>query len=242
MIAHPEVLDQIVERISALEKRVTFLEQRPPSIETAAGPPVVLTNPSAVRAESSQIGGALTVMGKSLLGMAGAYVLRALSGSSVMSGSGVMPRSLVAAIAVAYALGWLVAAARTVSLHRLAGVLYAATSALILAPMLWEMTLRFHVMPAWVAAAVVTAFGCVATGLAYSPQRSPVFSVAYAGCALTALALQIGTHDMAPFAAILLTILVVCEFGSAAHRGLALRVLVALSADLAVWILLFLYR
>jgi hypothetical protein len=259
-IAHSEGLDQLAERICALEKRVSCLElsnlelsnleQSPTSaVELATNLAALQPNPTTERAESSQIGWALTVVGKALLGIAGAYVLRALSGSSVMStgvgatsGFGVIPRSLVAAVAVAYALGWLVAAARTAPIHRFAGVLYASTSALILAPMLWEMTLRFHVMPAWVAAVIVAAYACAATALAWRPERSPIFSAAYAGCAITALALLIGTHNMAPFTAILLTLLLVCEFSGGKLSARDIRPVVAIAADLAVWTLLFIYR
>jgi len=274
-ITHSEGLDQLAERICALEKRVSCLEhsnlehsnleysnlefsnlelsnreQSPTSaVEPAIDLPALQPNPTAERAESSQISVALTVVGKALLGIAGAYVLRALSGSSVMStgfgatsGSGVIPRSLVAAVAVAYALGWLVAAARTSPMQRFAGVLYASTSALILAPMLWEMTLRFHVMPAWVAAVIVAAYACAATALAWRPEQSSIFSAAYAGCALTALALLIGTHNMAPFTAILLTMLIVCEFSGNRLSPRTIRPVVAIAADLAVWTLLFIYR
>jgi hypothetical protein len=268
-ITHSEGLDQLAERICALEKRVSCLElsnlelsklehsnpeianpelsnreQTPTSaVEPATDLPALQPNPTTEGAESSQISGALTVGGKALLGIAGAYFLRALSGSSVMSsGSGLVPRSLVAAIAVAYALAWLVAAARTSPIHRFAGVLYASTSALILAPMLWEMTLRFHVMPAWVAAVIVAAYACAATALAWRPERSHLLSAAYAGCALTALALLIGTRNMAPFTAILLTMLIVCEFSGNGLSPRTIRPVVAIAADLAVWTLLFIYR
>jgi hypothetical protein len=253
-ITHSEGLDQLAERICALEKRVSRLEisnlelsslaQSPSSAaEPVTDLPALQPDLSMERPESSQISRALTVAGKALLGIAGAYVLRAVSGSSVTSaGSGLVPRFLVAAIAVAYALGWLVAAARTSPIQRFAGVLYASTSTLILAPMLWEMTLRFQVMPSWGAAVIVAIYAGAATALAWSPERSPIFSAAYAGCAVTALALLVGTHDMAPFAAILLAMLIVCEFSGDRLSARAIRPVVAIAADLALWIMLFIYR
>jgi hypothetical protein len=239
-ITRSEDPTHLAERIDALEMRVACLEQsklRPTSnIEPVADIQAIRPNQPAVQAESSQMSGVLTVVGKALLGIAGAYVLRALSGS------GIVPRALVAALAATYALGWLVAAARTVSRQRWAGVLYAITSILIFAPMLWEMTLRFRVMPPLAAAGVLAAYACAATVLSYRAECSPVFSTAHAGCALTALALAVGTHDMTPFSAILLTMLAVCNFSSVSSRVAASRIVVAIAADLSVWSLLFTYR
>lgn len=249
MACDPDVLDQLAERLDVLEKRVHWLEQHSvPAVEAASANPAtrpaqagslnqaVQPGPSVKKAESTQMGGVLAIVGKSLLGIAGAYLLRALS--SV----GVIPRGIVIALAIVYATAWLLAATRVAGRHGLAGGLYAATSVLILGPMLWEMTLRFHAMPAWVAAVVLAAYGCVATVLSYRNSRSPLFSVAYAGTAVIALALLVGTHDMAPFAAILLAMLLICEVARLNERAGTVRLMVALAADLAVWIVLYIYR
>lgn len=250
-----EVLDQLAERLDALERRVSGLERRSaPATDVVSphpeAPQCAATNglqsatlppPLAARAkpsptESVPSGGALPVFGKALLGIAGAYLLRALASASFI------PRGLVIALAIVYAAAWLFAASRTVEKHRFAGVLYAAASLLILAPMLWEMTLRFHAMPAWVAAIVVALYASAATILAKGDDRSAVFSLAYTGTALTSLALLVGTHDMVPFVAILFAMTVMCEIGRFYERAAVTRILVTLAADLAVWIVLYLYR
>ncbi len=237
MIPHPETWELISSRVEALERRVAALEHGSlPSTEPEAPTALPAAAPRVEGAGSWQIGGVLNTFGKALLGIAGAYLLRAISGS------GVVPRGIVAGIAIVYAVLWLVTAARVVSRCPLGGVLYATTSALILAPMLWEMSLRFKVLPAWGCALVLAGYVAAATALAHQPGRSAVFTVAYAGSALTALALLLGTHDMAPFAAILLAMSVVCEFANVRGRAPAIRPVVGLAADVAIWILLFIYH
>ena len=103
-------------------------------------------------------GSLFPVLGKAMLGIAGAYLLRAVAESSSL------PKTAVAAAGIAYALGWLVWAARTRGGARFASAIYACTSALILAPMLWELTLRFNVLPAAVAAGVLCGFVVAASG------------------------------------------------------------------------------
>ncbi len=58
--------------------------------------------------------------------------------------AGVMPKVAVAAVAIAYAFAWLVWAARASKASGFVPLIYAGTSTLILAPMLWEITLHFH--------------------------------------------------------------------------------------------------
>ena len=87
-----------------------------------------------------------------MLGIAGAYVLRAVAEA------GVMPKILVAAVAIAYSFAWLMWAARVSKAAGIAPFVYAGTSAVILVPMLWEETLHFHAFASSVTACVLAAF------------------------------------------------------------------------------------
>ena len=138
----PDDFELLQSRIDTLEKRVGKLEQKsempvePATPQTfAASSPVI----ESLTVESAS--GIFPVLGKALLGVAGAYVLRALADSSVF------PQQAVAAIAVVYAIAWLAGAVKATTSRALAGGVYAATSAVILAPMLWELTLRFNLLP-----------------------------------------------------------------------------------------------
>lgn len=247
MQVHSETdpLDWLTARIAALEVRVTALEH--PS-QTAVSTLEQIAQPSETQAPhvraASEIGigitftGILSLVGAALLGIAGAYILRAISGA------GLLPPGLVAGSAAFYATAWLVAAARTAS-GRLAACLFAATSVLILAPMLWEMSIRFQAMSATAAAGYLAGYATIAMGLSLrsgiGSAHSTALTVAISGSALIALALSIATHSMALFTAILVAMCAAIEFSAVRDRVHGVRVLVTLSADCSVWILLHVY-
>jgi len=104
----------------------------------------------------------------------------------------------MAAIAIAYAMLWLVWAARTPAGAWFASTTYACTSALILAPMLWELTLTFKVLPAAVSAGVLCVFVYTGTALAWRRDQPSVNWVATVSALVVALALSLATHEMAP--------------------------------------------
>ncbi|HEY3629047.1 MAG TPA: hypothetical protein VGL00_22350, partial [Terracidiphilus sp.] len=138
-------------------------------------------------------------------------------------------------------IGWLVAASR-VSRMRLAPALYAATSALILAPMLWELTMRFQVLAPMGSAAVLALFVAAATVLSWKKNHAPDFAVACGAAALTALALSIATHETLAFSGLLLAMLAICEYRCLRGGVRGVRFLVAGAADCAAWFLIVIYR
>lgn len=233
----PDALNRLATRLETLELRVYALEH--PAVarsEIAAlepSPAPVARNGEGYSVSST--GGAFSVLGKAMLGIAGAYLLRAVAESSAL------PRTAVAAVAIVYALGWLVWASRAKSGDWLTGTIYACTSALILAPMLWELTLRFSVLPALGAAAVVCGFVLAASALAWKREFAPVLWVANVTAIGIALTLSIATHQMAPFIVVLLVMVVIGEFGAVRGRDSGVRVLVALAADVAIWALVYIY-
>jgi hypothetical protein len=232
-------LDEIMLRLVALEQRVAALEHEPSMQVAVMTPAAASREPAPPKAPAADEGtnatGVLSVFGSALLGVAGAYVLRAISGVSLL------PRGVVAVIAVLYAAGWLFAAGRAAA-RRLSATLYAATSILILAPMLWEMTMRFQAMSASVAALLLAVYSALAVAAGFWRERSVAFSIAGAGAALTAVALCVGTHRTAPFAAILLVLIAVCDFTRVGRAAQSLRALAALCTDFVVWTLIYVYR
>lgn len=242
MNAHPETMEQLDEllvRLAALEQRVTALEHGPSTVVAEMTPAAESREVSLPKTpaadESASATGVLSVLGAALLGIAGAYVLRAVSGFNPLL------RGVVAVIAVAYAAAWLYAAAR-VAARRLPATLYSATSILILAPMLWEMTMRFQAMPASVAGLLLGIYTVAVVAVGFWRERAVAFSIAGAGAALTAVALCVGTHHTAPFAVILLALIAVCEFAPACRQAKSVRVAAALCADFVVWTLIYIYR
>jgi hypothetical protein len=237
MQASPDLLEQLTTRLAALEQRVATLEHRPPSPTALPAPaPTQAAHSEPAVAESPATGGIFSQIGIALLGIAGAYVLRAAAAAAFL------PRGLVAAIAVLYSLAWLAAGARIVPRRASAGILFAATSILILAPMLWEMFLGFHAISGLVSALILALYAATATALAFRRAQAPVFATAYLGASISAIALSIATHEAADFAALLVAMAVVCEILRLRGRSPSIRALVLLAADFAAWMVLFLYR
>ena len=234
----PDTLDRVENRLEALERRVFALEHPAGSASEVAAPELS-QSPAAVRDEifaTPVASGAFSVLGKAMLGIAGAYVLRAVAES------GALPGAAVAAVAIAYALAWLVWASRAKAGDWLAGTTYACTSALILAPMLWELTLRFNVLAAPASAGVISGFVIAASVLAWKRDFAPVLWVANLTASGIALALAIASHQMLPFIVVLLLMVLICEYGAALNREAGARVLVALAADVAIWGLIYIYE
>jgi hypothetical protein len=118
--------------------------------------------------------------------------------SARVAESGSFPKLAAVALAIAYAAAWLVGRP-AFPRGWFASTTYAGTSALILAPMLWEITLRFKVLSPSTAAGVLAAFvsGRLCAGVEAQSHLHRL------GCrltgAVTAIALLIATHDMVPF-------------------------------------------
>jgi hypothetical protein len=233
----PDTIERLSTRLEALERRIHVLEH-PAAASDAVTELEAYASPRTQAGDGVSFvasGGAFSVLGKAMLGIAGAYLLRAIAESSSL------PRLAIAAIAIAYAITWLVWAARQNAGAWFASTTYACTSALILAPMLWELTLRFNVLPVPVTAGILGAFVCAASALAWKRNVAPIVWVSNLAAAAVALALAVASHQMAPFIAVLLLMVLLCELAAARNRELGVRTLVALAADLGVWGLIYIY-
>ena len=132
-------------------------------------------------------------MGRALLGLAGAYLLRALTES------GTLPAKVGIAIGIAYALFWLGWAARSPRHGAVKTAIDSLTAVLVLSPLLWEATTRFHLVGTWTAAAVLLVFAVF--GMAISWRKSLLIVSTFATLASlgTGAALLVATHDVLPF-------------------------------------------
>jgi hypothetical protein len=228
---------RLSERIEELESRVSVLEhpsEAAASVSTEAASPGAAL-PIAETLPLAQDSGMFPVLGKAMLGVAGAYLLRAVAES------GSFPKLAVVVLALAYAGMWLVWAARIPDAARFASTVYATTAALILAPMLWELTLRFEVLPASATAGILVVFVVTAYCLSWKQRLVSVVWVANVAAVITTLALLIATHDLVPFVSALVLMALISEVAACRNHWLALRPLVAAAADLATWVLLFIY-
>lgn len=235
----PKTLESLTERVDGLEKRLEVLEHAlahdPGSSAKTSEPtqPAVLDTYSG---EQTVVAGSglLLLTGRSLLGIAGAYMLRAISESAAAS------RTLIGIVAGIYAAGWLLAGARAMSQWKHAPASYALTSMLILSPMLWEMTLRFHAFSAITALGILATFAVIANS-PLNKQRG-VVAITNIGVASTALALSVATHEMLAFTVLLIALFAWSEFGELSSRSSGARPLIVLVADLDIWAMLAIYR
>ncbi len=232
----PGALETIANRVEDLEKRVYALEH--PAAATAPAVPHALPVAIALKddeAAMEQMGGWLPVAGRAMFGIAGAYVLRAMAESSAF------PRLAIAAAAVLYATGWLVWATLSSKMSSMQRAVYAGTSALILAPMLWELTRHFKVFSPTMTAGVLAAYAAAATLLGWRRNIESVLWVAHGAGAFTALALSIATHTPIPFIATLILMVALGEHSGLRDGGQGLQLLVGIVADAAIGALLFIY-
>lgn len=209
-----------------LTNRVAYLEQRiglsAPAAPTASVPEIPANHPLA------QMPAILPIAGRALLGLAGAYLLRALTES------GTLPARAGIAAGIAYALLWLVWAARRPASERLRTALDSLTAILVLCPLLWEATLRFHAIDPWMAAAVLLLFAVF--GMAISWRKSLLIVSTFATLAAlgTAAALLLATHNVLPFTFLFLAVAAAIEASACLEHWLSERWVGATAADLAV--------
>ena len=226
-------LDLLNRRLEYLERRIHALEigQQPQPVE-----PTLPDNPAPLLPALSQAqeSGIFPVLGRALLGIAGAYLLRAVAESHWL------PGVLLAPLAILYALAWLAWSARVA--NSTARAVYAITSILILAPMLWELSTTFHTLPGWAGALALAAMVVLAFLMASAPDRVIVLRIANLSAAALALALALATHDNLPFLAVLLFQVAFAEFATNSVQAPGARWPLAFAADLGVWLFIYLYR
>jgi len=233
----PEGIDRFAARLEGLEQRVCALENAAGARSNAEQRPnlTVAVDGRKTPPPATTSAGIFSLLGRALLGIAGAYLLRAVAESNVVSSA------LVAAVAIAYALAWLVWASRAKGGDWLTGTVYACTSALILTPMLWELTLRFRVLTAPVAAVVLAGFIVASSVLTWKRELAPVSWVANLTSAALALGLAIASREMIPFITVLLLMVLIGEWRALRGRDNGVRVVVWMAVDAALSALIFIY-
>jgi hypothetical protein len=211
--------------VAAAASEAAATETRGGPVDTAgaSGPPVL--------GDSSAL---FPVIGRALLGLAGAYLLRAVTETATF------PDGVGVAIGLVYAMSWLVWAARTPDADRLQTALHGLTAALVISPLIFEATSRFHAISSWTAGLLLFAFAVF--GLAVSWRKELLIVATFATLAGlgTAGALIIATHDALPFTLVFLAIAAAVEVSACLNHWLSERWLTATAADLAVLLLTWL--
>jgi len=230
-------LEQLVSRVAAFEQRLAALESRAGSaLEVRAiGAPTSgeLDGEAGLAGlRKSDLATIVAAVGRTLVILAGAYLLRALTDSGVLAAG---PGAL---LGLAFALGWIVMADRAGAHGRtLHATFHGVAFVLIALPLLFEATTRFHFLDPRAAAACLA--GCAAVALAVAARRHllGVAWVATLGALGTAVALMLFTAELGPFALFLVLLGVATLWLGYVLDWTLLRWPVALVADLTILIL-----
>ncbi len=236
LTANPETpkqdISDLTRQVQDLQQRVLILEQRlGDGIVRTATAEVTGLAPAPVSGEAIGLGlstNALPALGRVLLVMAGAYVLRALTEF------GVLPPAVGVAIGLIYAAVWLFVAARLPVEQEFATVLTCCTSMLIMGPLIWEASERLKVMPPWAGAAVLVGFACIALILSWRKRQIVISGIVCVASTVIAAALLLATRDLVPFTLALLAIAAAVEFAACRDHPTGSRWLSAITADAAV--------
>ncbi|MBI4892576.1 MAG: hypothetical protein HY821_18270 [Acidobacteria bacterium] len=169
-----------------------------------------------------------TSIGISLLGLALAYLLRALAENGTYSARGGV------ALGLCYALAWLIWAARTPASETFSVCLRSLTSVLILAPLLWEATVRFQAISAWQTAGLLMFFSAFGLGISWRKNLNAVALISSVAGLLLAGALILRTHELIPYSTALLGLAAAVEISACLEHYLGERWIVAAVADLAL--------
>jgi hypothetical protein len=169
-----------------------------------------------------------------LLGIAGAYLLRAITEA------GIVPQLTGTLVGLLYAGGWLVASIRTAASQRVFLAIEGLTASAIAAPLLWEATTRFHTISPGGAAAALALFIVLGQVVAWKHDHDAIAAITALAGSVTAVALITATLDPVPFAIALLLAAAVVESGAIADHALMWRWIIALAADFCAFLLVYL--
>jgi hypothetical protein len=233
----PEQAENVAQELERINERLQELERRLGTLEKRAELPTNVPVEASVRAipkEKEKRKGSTSVgpvLGKAVLAIAGAYLLRAIAESGAAS----LRMMLVAGIA--YAAVWLVWAVRSHRTSHFASVIFGLTAALILPPLLWEGTVRFHELTAGFTAVVLVGAVLFSLGLAWKERLEAIPWIGTVAAVLTAFALVIATHELRPLTVALMALALVTEVLAVSGRWPGLRVITAVAADYEVGLL-----
>ncbi len=228
-------IEALTQAVEELRRRVAALEQLSSTAAPGANVATQIPAPSAPPTDLSDVSpGILAALGRLMLGVAGAYLLRAITEA------GLLPQLAGTVLGLLYAAGWLVSSARISIGNRLLVGIHGITAACIFAPLMWEATVRFHSMPAAASALVLTLFMILGQAFAWQRGHSTLAGVMASAVSATAVALIIATLDPVPFAVALTIAAAMVEFGAWRGRALAWRWIIALACDFCLVLLLYL--
>jgi hypothetical protein len=190
-------------RLADIERALRAIDARLAAVEAitfrAAAPdesaePARFRDAAAPGTHAPAVDGAavMTLAGRTLVVLGGAYLLRALTEAAVIT-----PRVGVA-LGFAYAAAWLAVAAR--QRERLSAAFHGATAVLIAIPLLWEAVTRFQIIRGAAASGALVIITCVVLGVAVWTRLRSLAWFVIGGAMPASVALTVATGAVLPFA------------------------------------------
>jgi hypothetical protein len=223
-------LEDLTRALSRLEGRVAALEKAPPPARRQAAGATARATPEGEQAwDSVQVTRVLSLGGRTLLVLAGAFVLRALTDS------GKLPAWMGVALGFTYAGVWILMADRAGRAGQaLSAGFYAVSVVVIGFPLLFEGATRFKLFSPAGAAAMLALLSGVALLLASRRSLQALAWVVSLGGIVTALALMAAAGRLVPGTLYLVFLGVAALWIGYVRDWTLLRWPVALVADLVV--------
>ncbi len=217
--------------LRTLEARVAVLEGREAAEggPAASGPPPVSASPAPAEESRNFLtpAGALTLIGRSVLVLGGAFLLRALTDMHVIS------REIGVALGLIYAVAWIALAYRDGLLQRRSSAgFHGVTAAVIAFPLVLETTTTFPQVTPLAGAAMLAVLAGLALGAALHARLPLLAWVFTLGSLATAWSLALLTRAPVPFAGFGLALGLATVWIGGGRIWCRLRWPAAVSADL----------
>lgn len=230
-------LEDLIRQVRDLEIRVRNLERNASATPAAGATAEAEFNSAPVQADAApaldQTAALIPVFGKALLAIAAAYLLRALAEARVL------PLPVCIGAGILYSFFWLFMAARAASGRRAVAMVHGATSAMVLAPLLWESTVRFSALPAQAAAASLVGYAAFGLLISWRKNLNMVAWITTLTALATAAVLLMATRNLPPFTAAVLAMAAAVELSACFNHWLSERWFAAILSDFSVLLLTY---
>lgn len=228
-------LAQIDETLAGLERRLLALEARGPEVSPVESPlasaavvPTRRDDGHDDTGERLDLPLALSLAGRALLVLGGAFLLRAVTDA------GWLPRGSGVALGLAYAITWLVVADHASGRHRpWSALFYGATGIAIALSLLAESATRFALLGPVASAAALTALAAFALAIAWRRRLQALAGITTLGTMAAAVALAT-SGQFTPVTIVLILLGVATLWISYDRDWFWIRWPAAIAADLAV--------
>jgi hypothetical protein len=228
-----ESLKSAERRLSALERGLSPAAARRMRASlggpTTPGPEAKDATGAVLRHDAASLAGTVSLAGRTLLVLAGAFFLRGLTDT------GRLPPWIGVGLGFVYAGIWVLLADRAAGARKLWSAGFHGGAAVTIGfPLLFETTARFRLVPTWIAALLLSAFTAVALGVAARRRFQPLAWLVVLAAMPAAAALMVAQGRVAPPLLFLVLLGVGTVWLGYVLDWYGLRWPVAAAADLAV--------